>query len=257
MKMRGALVACLVLGMTVSVSAVAHKVISANMKPQTIVHNGNRTNEEVIVHDNTTYVPLRNFSELVGVPVEYKEGTIYLGDQVNSSNSSSSSNNSSTQNNGGTSYIGESKAKNIAFQHAGVQEKDVKVTELKLDRDDNRMVYDVEFYAGNKEFDYEIDAITGKILSYDHDIEGFEVPNTGNVGNAGNSGQYIGKEKAQQIALNHANLTKDQVKFIENELDEDDGRWVYQVEFRSGSTEYDYEINAYTGEIVDYSVDND
>lgn len=246
MKKRGILITCLALSMTITVSAFTHKVISANMQSQNIAYKGNTINKEVIVHDNTTYVPLRAFSEIVGVPVDYKNGTIYLGDTTSSSNT-----NNSVTNNGNNTYIGETKAKNIALQHADIQENNATFTELRLDREDNRWVYEVEFFSGNKEYDYEIDAITGNIVSYDYDIEGFEISNTNDNGN------YIGKEQAEQIALKHAQLTKEQVKYVQNKLDEDDGRWEYQIEFRYENKEYEYEINAYTGEILDFSMDND
>lgn len=259
MKKRGILVACLALGTTVTVSAFTHKVVSANMKTQAISYKGSILNQEILTYNNTTYVPLRNFSELVGMPIDYKNGTIYLNDTP------SNSNNNSVINNEDSDYIGESKAKSIALQHAGVQEKDVVMKKLILDSDNHRVEYEVEFYAGNKEYDYEIDALTGHIISYDQDIEGFQIPNTNNNANQTSSSQninidsstYIGTEKAEQIALNHAKLTKQQVGYIQNKLDKDDGRWEYEIEFRYGTTEYEYNINAYTGEIVDYSIDND
>lgn len=162
MKRIGILVVCLILGMTITVSAVTHKVISASMKSQSIKYKGNTTNQEVIVYNNKTYVPLKSFSELVGVPVNYKNGDIYLGDTIEYSNT----NNNDSVNN---VYIGESKAKNIALQHAGVQESHISFTKLKLDKDDNRFVYEIEFYVGNKEYDYEINAYTGEIIDFSID----------------------------------------------------------------------------------------
>ena len=109
-------------------------------------------------------------------------------------------------------------------------------------------MYEVEFFTESKEYDYQIDAITGEIVSYDFDIEGFE-------------NNFIGQEKAEQITLNHAQLTKQQVEYVENELDADEyeyeERWKYQIEFRYGNKEYEYNIDAQTGEIIDYNVDND
>ncbi len=61
---------------------------------------------------------------------------------------------------------------------------------------------------------------------------------------------YIGKEKALEIALAHAKLTKNQAKKIEIELDYERGVMIYDVEFESGSFEFEYEIHAESGEIV-------
>ena len=36
----------------------------------------------------------------------------------------------------------------------------------------------------------------------------------------------------------------------------DDGVWQYEIEFVSGETEYDYEINMETGEILDFGTDS-
>lgn len=269
---KGILVVCLALSMVITASAFVQKTISATMKSQDIAYKGNNMKQEVIVYNDTTYVPLRSFSEIVGVPVDYKNGVIYLGDSANQSNSTSgsvesnnpnnsnnNSNNSNTNSNSSNSvvdngnklYIGKNEARKIALQHAGVQDGQYTITDLKLDREYNKIVYEVEFFTDNKEYDYNIDAITGEIVSYDYDIEGFEIPSIDS------NATYIGKEKAEQIALGHAQLTKEQVKYVKNELDKDDGRWEYQIEFKYGNKEYEYEINAYTGEIIDYSIDND
>ena len=55
---------------------------------------------------------------------------------------------------------------------------------------------------------------------------------------------YIGKDKAKEIALNHAGVTADKVSFMKCEFDRDDGIAVYDVEFYFDRCEYDYEINA-------------
>ena len=74
-------------------------------------------------------------------------------------------------------YIGEAKAKNIALAHAGLSELQVTFINARLDRDDGYAVYAVEFYSGNVEYDYEIDAVNGTIFEYDRDIENYSIPN--------------------------------------------------------------------------------
>ena len=69
------------------------------------------------------------------------------------------------------STIGTQKAKTIALNDAKVKSSNARFVTAKLDREDGRIVYDIEFYVGNKEYDYEIDAYTGRILSKDADIE--------------------------------------------------------------------------------------
>lgn len=65
-----------------------------------------------------------------------------------------------------------------------------------------------------------------------------------------NKESYIGKEKAKDIALKNANTTKNKVKELKAEFDVEKGVTIYEVEFKLGNTEYDYEINAKTGEII-------
>ena len=73
--------------------------------------------------------------------------------------------------------------------------------------------------------------------------------------NASASGM-IGEEKAKEIALNHAGLTEDQTQRLWVKRDYDDGRSIYEVEFYGeGRDEYDYEIDAVTGEIVAFDTD--
>lgn len=69
--------------------------------------------------------------------------------------------------------------------------------------------------------------------------------------------KFIGVAKAKQIALNNARLNANQVRFIKAKLDYDDGRYIYDVEFRKGYLEYDYEILATNGRIVSKDVDYD
>ena len=66
---------------------------------------------------------------------------------------------------GAGNYIGEDAAKSAALEHAGLAENQIAGPRVKLERDDGRAEYEVEFYHGNAEYDYEIDALTGEILS--------------------------------------------------------------------------------------------
>lgn len=60
----------------------------------------------------------------------------------------------------------------------------------------------------------------------------------------------ITANEATEAALNHAGLDKSQVRDIDVDLDRDNGRLIYEVDFNSGNTEYDYDINAETGEVI-------
>ena len=60
-------------------------------------------------------------------------------------------------------------AKEIAVSHAGLSMSDISFSKAKLERDDGRSVYEIEFYQGYVEYDYTIDAATGTVLEYDMD----------------------------------------------------------------------------------------
>ncbi len=70
---------------------------------------------------------------------------------------------------------------------------------------------------------------------------------------------YIGKDAAYQAALTHAGLISEQVSTLKWELDHENGQMVYSLEFYVGNTEYDYDVNAVNGTIVEFEkeLDND
>ncbi len=68
---------------------------------------------------------------------------------------------------------------------------------------------------------------------------------------------FISEERAREIALEHAGLSANDVVFERTELDFDDGVWQYEVEFNHGKTEYDADIKASDGTILEWAVDID
>ncbi len=73
------------------------------------------------------------------------------------------------------------------------------------------------------------------------------------------TGEYIGYESALAAALSHAGMDSSQVSGTEVEMDCENGIIIYEVEFKYGGQDYEYEINASTGEIMasDTDVDDD
>lgn len=70
------------------------------------------------------------------------------------------------------------------------------------------------------------------------------------------SNPVLTQEEAQRIALEHAGLTAGQVTALHTEYETEHGTPIYDVEFRHGNWEYDYEIHADTGEILSFSKDD-
>ncbi len=92
------------------------------------------------------------------------------GSTGSSSSGSSSSGSSDSSTTAASTYIGEDAALQIALTNAGVSSSDLKKCEVKLDNDHDRMIYEVEFKTTSKvEYEYEIDALTGEIISVEID----------------------------------------------------------------------------------------
>ena len=136
----------------------------------------------------------------------------------------------------------EERAKNAAFTHAGVSAAGTTVTKCKLDWEDGRQVYEIEFWADGTEYDYEVEAATGVILKAEQKRDGRTA--------AGGPASFIGEEAAKSAAFAHAGVSAADAARVKCELDKDDGRWLYEIEFRQGGMEYDYEIDAATAEVL-------
>ena len=174
---------------------------------------------------------------------------------------------------GQAEYIGIDAAKAVALEAAGVAEDDAVFSTAGLDKRNGMDYYAVDFTAGGQSYEYDIDAITGVVIDSSSGGGTAETPAAGDddgtvsapaaASPSPSAGQTTGgqaaavtEEQARETALSHAGLTADQVTFVRSELDRDDGRLMYDVEFyTSDYKEYDYEIDAATGEILSYDYD--
>lgn len=146
-------------------------------------------------------------------------------------------------------YISVDDAKAAALAHAKLSADNVKFVKAKFDGNDVKPHYDIEFISGGSEYDYEIEAVDGKVMEY-------EVERAG-ASSAADGGDFIGSAKAERIALDNAGLAKSEVRKLKTELDSDGTIAHYDVEFVSGGFEYEYEINAKTGAIIASEKDRD
>lgn len=157
-------------------------------------------------------------------------------------------------------------AKAIALAHAALSADQVTGLKAKKDRENGLSVWEVEFRQGDWEFDYDVNAETGAIVKWEKD---YDPPKNTNPGSDPNpteprptdappaTPQLLTAEEAQAIALAHAGLTADQVTWVKTELDRDDGRSEWDVDFRNGDYEYDYEIHAETGAVLKWDKEYD
>ena len=216
---------------------------------------------------------------------------------------------------GGTAYaastvannglLDQQEAETFAFMDADVKEDEVTNLRTHLEKDDGVYVYDIEFYVGNIEYEYEIRAEDGVVLDRDKEDRapkvrtdaaankavqeeitpeaaaqiGEDAPepakeqpaqtseaapadaetgaNAADKEEPAADNKYISVDRAKQIALEHAGLKEDEVKFTTAKFEDDGGRKEYDVEFYRGNLEYEYEIDAVTGRILDSEVETD
>ena len=152
--------------------------------------------------------------------------------------------------------IGKDAAAYAAEQYAGTTALDSVTAEVDSELDEFPAHYEVELHTAWGEFEYLVDAYTGKVLSGQKDL-----PATAPVGDetakpTAPTGD-IGHAKAKSIALNHAGVSENKAYDMEIELDDEDGTLVYEVEFKFGGMEYSYEINAATGAILKHEAELD
>ncbi len=142
------------------------------------------------------------------------------------------------------SYIEQEKAEQTAFDKVGVAREQVQRLRTKMDYDNGIMVYEVEFVFEQTEYEIEVDAISGTIVSYSSDKYG-KAPVTP-------SDQAIGKDAAVDKALAHVGATREQVTGLVAKEELDDGKVEYEVEFTWGDYKYEFDIDA-AGNVVSFS----
>ncbi len=159
--------------------------------------------------------------------------------------------------------IGRDAAAYAAEQYAGTTALDSVTAEVDPELDESPAHYEVELQTAWGEFEYLVDAYTGKVLSGQKDLpttvsaQNEAAKPSGQKPAPSGTAQDIGYAKAKSIALNHAGVSESKAYDMDIELDEEDGKLVYEVEFKSGGMEYDYEIDAATGTILQQEAERD
>ena len=154
--------------------------------------------------------------------------------------------------------IGKDAAAYAAEQYAGTTALDSVTAEVDSELDESPAHYEVELHTAWGEFEYLVDAYTGKVFSGQKDLlAAVSTPNATTKPTAPSDGADIGHAKAKSIALNHAGVSESKAYDMEIELDDEAGTLVYEVEFKFGGMEYSYEINAATGAILKHETELD
>lgn len=146
-------------------------------------------------------------------------------------------------------------AKNTALANAKAKANAIKGYEIELEYKKGIPYYDIEFKYNNYEYDYLINAKTGKIVK----VEKKAIKAAGKTAKkktakktTTNKAVKITAAEAKSTALNHAKLSASKIYAYKCKLDKEGKIYVYEIEFKSGKFEYEYEINASTGKIRDF-----
>ena len=225
--------------------------IGISINGATFIPRDDAGNEvSVFIYNGTTYAPVLAIGEAMGLDVKF--------DSANRMVQLTTQDRLLAQSEASGSYISADRAKEIALADAGLKEGNAVFLKVKLERDDGRYQYDVEFYSGTTEYDYEIDAATGSVLKNQKERDDDYIPaQSGGSQTSGGSGSYIGEASAKEIAFTHAGVAANTVYEYESDLDEEHVTMIYEIEFKAGNYEYEYEIDAVSGSVLKYEWDED
>lgn len=155
-------------------------------------------------------------------------------------------------------YIGESAARSIALKHAGYSESAVTVVKSNRYDKHRRELYHIIFLTDDAKYSYEIDAVSGEVMAYYRNSRRGKRPGNDVRTDERQAGRnYIGTEKAKSIAFAHAKVSESGVYKLEVQLKDKKYRPKYEIEFKHGGMEYEYEIDALTGDILDWEAERD
>lgn len=143
--------------------------------------------------------------------------------------------------------IGEDAALEAAINEAGLKASEVTNSYVNLETDDGIAKYEVEFFANNTEYGFEIDAETGNVISYEKENA------EGSYSVDGSSDVNVTSDEAKETAIKKAGVNASDVYDMDVELE----HGVYEVSFNCSGMEYEVVVDADTGNVVHFASEND
>ena len=136
-------------------------------------------------------------------------------------------------------------AKKIALDDAGVSEKVTFTEETLVAGGIKSPYYSFAFESDTARWTYKIDAVLGSIMDKTYDKIVSPAP------------EFIGLEKAKQIALEDAGLDEaaQKIVFTKEELSRNSGKPCYILEFYTDKCAYSYKVDAVSGDIIGKKTD--
>lgn len=252
--------------LTVSLAAAIIALTAIFAGSQTIKSLNNETTQakssDIIESDSVVTMP----SDSSAKPSE-ESVKVYSQDIVSEEASSAPSKISAPE-----SRISAEEAEAKALREAGFSASEVYDKEVELDYEKNTWVYEVSFEKNKTDYDYVIDAVSGEVLHFKVEPEAKPVDNKDKTPSEPKTEpstlppapsenkapeNKISAKEAEAIALRKAGFSASEVREKETELDYERGIWVYEVTFENGRTDYEYIIDAVSGEILYTEVEND
>jgi len=155
------------------------------------------------------------------------------------------------------SYIAKETATQTALTHAALTAEQVAMLKTEFDCEDGVMCYEVEFVYNGTEYEYEIDATTGEILKTESEAEESDDEDDPDDVFPESEQAYIAPDAVKTIVLTHAGVDETAVIQYDCEEDVENGAAVYEIEFRCGDTEFEYCVDAVTGEVLSAQTEDD
>lgn len=155
-----------------------------------------------------------------------------------------------SQNKTESSYISETQAQDIAFSVVGIKDSEATNLTIKSVLSNGRKLYKVSFDYDNYRYQVDADAVSGAIVKYSKNILDSSVTNE-------NISEIIDENTVKQIALDFVfkGEPSTDVTFLKVKLDYEHRTFVYEVEFVANNNEYEFEIDAYNGTIIDVEME--
>ena len=170
-----------------------------------------------------------------------------------------------------TPYIGADAAAEAALKHSKVNEKDADISSVLLVEQNGMMLYEVCFSTKDNQYEYLLDASTGRVESWrkaaladavtepavaaSGDLKPTASPEpTASLAPEKNATVLIGEDEAKKLAMGHANITEKDLSSISCKLELEGLNLIYDIEMKTKLMEYDYEVDAISGEIVGFDI---
>lgn len=156
-------------------------------------------------------------------------------------------------------YIDPETAVSAALKHAKVSEKDADVYKARIEELRGTSVYIIGFTTGDADYEYEINALTGKVEGWERlrsgaaeaSAEAASVPESStSTATGSNLPELIDVQAAKLAAYSHAGIAEKDAQSVKTALKLDGLKLVYEIQFTANKYDYDYTVDAVSGDII-------